>query len=179
MHLNPATLIAIGGLTVAASGCFEGGPMDPSSAGGSGATVNVTEMVQRPDGSWSTTVRTIPAGAVFRPDDGDEVEQAQRALVSSPCSHASPVVLWEGINYMGKMLCLTPSGYGGVIPLPFMVSSGYTITPIYLYDRDRSDGGTAGGLAFFSCSTSFKFSSAFSSPARSAQQAGDFGICHF
>ena len=175
MRLNATLPAVICVLIAAASGCVEGGPAP-------GADVTVTEMVQQPDGSWATTTRKVLPGEPPGVDEGDGVERARRALNITPCSHDATVALWAGTNYSGNVVCLRPSQWGFLVRLPFEVRSGYTMTPIYVFQGvvNKPDASTGTGLVFHSCDTNWKWSSAFSGPANFAQRASErFGVCHF
>lgn len=172
MRHNVATLILFGGLVLGAAGC---GVADEAAVPGKAAgTVTVTDMKQLPDGTWSVSTRTIPTPQGPPPTGGD-VEQMRSALTSlAGCSAYSSIVLFAGANYSGSTLCLEPTGVNVRFNLPRTYRSGYTMSPLLLYDVTDK-------LIFYSCNNSFKFTPNFAElPAISAQEASPLhGICHF
>jgi hypothetical protein len=169
MRLNLATF-AVGAATMlGAIGCGEG---EATLEDSPGAPVTVTDMIQNPDGSWTTTTRTIPGGQTFRPDLGDGVEARQSALAVTPCSGNS-VATYLGNNFSGHITCLTPTGTSDILQLPVYARSVVTITPIYLYDH-------LGNLIFFSCNNKLKFNGALPGLGTFIQEASQLsGVCHF
>jgi hypothetical protein len=137
-------------------------------------TVTVTTMKQAPDGSWTTSSRQIPASAAKPPAVTGDLEVSQSALTISPCWHGSSIVLYSGTNYTGNLLCLEPDSSYAVISLGgFVAQSGYTVSPLYLYD-------SSGSTVFTNCTATYKASSAFYGSAVSARMASqNFGSCHF
>jgi hypothetical protein len=175
MKLSSLALLTLGlGLTAVACEPPSDSMSAPSdTAGTAGASVTVTTMKQGPDGEWTTTSQVIPAPPAPR-IVGDGVEATQSALHTAPCSHGSSIVLWSNPGFTGNILCLEPDSSFTKISLGgFPANSGYSITPLYLYNA----GGT---YSFTNCNSSYRSSSSFSGTAVTGQQASqNFGICHF
>jgi hypothetical protein len=171
MRLNLA-IFAVAGVTMfTATGCGEGAaPTDESPS----ATITVTKMTQLPDGTWSTTSRTVTRAPTFRPDVGDGVEARQSALYVNSACNGWQVALFSETGFGGNALCLNANGtsqkfnFGWI----FSAKSVYTTTPLYLYDANNN-------LSFVSCENVGRYSLALSKPATVAQEAGDTGVCHF
>jgi hypothetical protein len=170
MRLDLTTFVLAAGLVLGTVAC--GAADEAAAPGDPNEMVTVTDMQQRPDGTWSTTTRSVPASQA-RPTIGDDVEQNSHPLASVACSGSSTIVLYELPGYNGSVLCLTPTGTGDIKNFVKTYQSGYTMSPIYLYNA-------AGQVVFFSCNTNFKYTSNFGGLASKAQEASQrFGICHF